>query len=436
MSKKLDALIAESWSVGWPMTLIMFFSFLIGITDVYVAGKFGKEVQASYGLAFQMYFIFSIVSAALTVGSVSVVSRLSSAKNDSAFKKAVGSSLAIAAVSGLALSIVSWVLSPGIMYMLNIPAILRSNCVQLFQVYAYGLLFNYMLINTNGIMRSCGLIRYSLLSMSVACVLNIALNFLLAFFTPLGYKGIAAATCISTSVGSILNIYFLIRRIGIKLGFSREAAKKMLAIGWPAGALQILWQLATMVLFLILGLMPRHNIEIMAAFTNGLKIESAVFLPAFAFSMSCAVIVGNLLGEGRREEAVRAGIVSACLGACLVALLSLMILFNASIIAPFLSDNIIVIRQSLTYIYISLIAEPLMAWGVILAGALNGAGDTKGVMFIVALSVWCVRLPLSYVLGIVVGLGPVSVWWSMNLSILCQTVFITRRYLRKQWIYA
>lgn len=118
-----------------------------------------------------------------------------------------------------------------------------------------------------------------------------------------------------------------------------------------------------MVLFLILGLMPRHNIEIMAAFTNGLKIESAVFLPAFAFSMSCAVIVGNLLGEGRREEAVRAGIVSACLGACLVALLSLMILFNASIIAPFLSDNIIVIRQSLTYIYISLIAEPLMAWG-------------------------------------------------------------------------
>lgn len=166
----------------------MFFSFLIGITDVYVAGKFGKEVQASYGLAFQMYFIFSIVSAALTVGSVSVVSRLSSAKNDSAFKKAVGSSLAIAAVSGLALSIVSWVLSPGIMYMLNIPAILRSNCVQLFQVYAYGLLFNYMLINTNGIMRSCGLIRYSLLSMSVACVLNIALNFLLAFLLPWGTR--------------------------------------------------------------------------------------------------------------------------------------------------------------------------------------------------------------------------------------------------------
>ena len=43
----------ESWALGWPMILIMFFHFSVGITDVYVAGFLGKEVFSSitlYGL--------------------------------------------------------------------------------------------------------------------------------------------------------------------------------------------------------------------------------------------------------------------------------------------------------------------------------------------------------------------------------------------------
>jgi Na+-driven multidrug efflux pump len=40
--------VSRSWQVAWPMTLIMFFEFLIGLTDVYVAGRISKEVQAAY----------------------------------------------------------------------------------------------------------------------------------------------------------------------------------------------------------------------------------------------------------------------------------------------------------------------------------------------------------------------------------------------------
>jgi len=39
--------LSRSWSVSWPMALIMFFEFLIGLTDVYIAGKVGNEVQAA-----------------------------------------------------------------------------------------------------------------------------------------------------------------------------------------------------------------------------------------------------------------------------------------------------------------------------------------------------------------------------------------------------
>jgi Na+-driven multidrug efflux pump len=75
-----------------------------------------------------------------------------------------------------------------------------------------------------------------------------------------------------------------------------------------------------------------------------------------------------------------------------------------------------------------------MAWGVILGGGLNGAGDTKGVMKVVALSIWLLRIPFSYFLGIYMGLGVVYIWWAMNFSIIVQTIFITRRFFKRAWL--
>ena len=99
--KGIKAVILETWSVSWPMTIIMFFEFLIGITDVYIAGKFGKEVQAAYGLAFQLYFVFIIVGMALTVGTASVLSRLFTSDRKSEFSLAVSTSIITAIIAGL-----------------------------------------------------------------------------------------------------------------------------------------------------------------------------------------------------------------------------------------------------------------------------------------------------------------------------------------------
>ena len=90
--ERMRSLFSQSWSMSWPMTLIMFFLFLIGLTDVYVAGRISKEIQASYGLASQIYFILSIIVFALTVGSVSIVSRLYTSDKKEEFFVRVGNS--------------------------------------------------------------------------------------------------------------------------------------------------------------------------------------------------------------------------------------------------------------------------------------------------------------------------------------------------------
>lgn len=91
--------------------------------------------------------------------------------------------------------------------------------------------------------------------------------------------------------------------------------------------------------------------------------------------------------------------------------------------------------MNVSAIYIALLSEPVMAWGVILGGALNGAGDTKAIMWIVDLSVWLVRLPASFLLAITFKMGAIGVWWSMNLSLLFQAFFMCRRYFKRKWLY-
>jgi putative MATE family efflux protein len=270
--------------------------------------------------------------------------------------------------------------------------------------------------------------------MAVVCVINALLNFILAFKTPLGYLGIAVATVMSTFIGCCMNLFFLRARINWLFKFSVPAIKAILRIGWPAGLMQILWQSGAMVLFLILAALPVHNIEIMAAFTNGLKIESAIFLPAFAFNMANAVVVGNLLGEKNDRDAFLIGIVTATCGVMIILVLTYLVMANAYSVALLLSPNAIVVKESMRYIYIALLSEPVMAWGVILSGALNGAGDTKSVMKIISLSVWLVRLPASFLLAFTFGMGATGVWWAMNLSLLVQAVLMTRRYFMRKWL--
>jgi multidrug resistance protein, MATE family len=428
------AFASESWAQCWPMTLIMFFDFLVGITDIYIAGRVGKEIQATYGFVIQLYFIFIIIGNALTVGTVAVTSQLFASGRKDELASAIYSTMVSTIIAGILFGLAGVFLSPFLIEIVNIPAELKPYAVKLSRIYACGLLFSYILINSNGVLRACKRVKTSLKTMALVCIMNVCLNFFLVFHTSLGYRGIALATAVSTCAGAIVNLFILRTMTGGEKCFSLSLIGKIVSIGWPSGLLQVLWQLSAMAVYLVLSALPEHRVEILAALATGLRIESAIYLPAFAFNMANAVIVGNLLGGTRKTDAFRGGIVTAVMGVVAVSILTLVVILNARWIVGLLSTNALVMAESVRYIYISMISEPFMAWGIILGGGLNGAGDTKGVMVIVALSVWLVRVPLCYFLVVGMGFGALSVWWAMNISQFVMALLMTRRYLAARWL--
>lgn len=424
----------SSWSVCWPIVLIMLFEFLIGLADVYIAGRIGKKVQASYGMAQQLYFALVVVGNSLTTGTVSVVSRLFTSGKKEEYSRAVYSSYLTAGLAGILLAAAGWFIVPHVVRSMDVPVELKEAITTLVRIYAIGLFFHYILANSNGILRASNMVRKSLSTMAIVCLMNIVLNVYFVFYTSLGYKGIALSTAVSVLVGSLLNIMkiaHLITRIKV---FSMDLMKRIVGIGWPMALLQVAWQLGMTVIFLILAALPRNNVELMAALTGGLRIEAMIFFLAFAFNQANAVIIGNLMGQGKKKEAFIAGAVTGMLGMALVTGLTVTVFMNAKQVASLLSRDPMVVAETTRYLRIVLLSEPFMALGIILGGGLNGAGFTRSVMKRVVFSLWVIRVPLGFLFAVTLGLGAEALWWCMNLSILVQCVLISHKYFKREWM--
>ncbi|MFH0976800.1 MAG: MATE family efflux transporter [Spirochaetota bacterium] len=427
-------ILKNSWSISWPMIIIMLIEFLIGITDVFIAGKIGKEVQASVGFVAQLYFVIMVVGNALAVGTVSVVSRLYGAKQTHDLSNAVYTATRFSVAFGAVLGAAGLLFSGPLINLFNIPEAIKEYGLPLIRVYLAGLIFHFFILASNAVLRGCKMMKRTLSTMLVVCAINIGLNFILVFHTPVGFRGIFLSTVISYAAGCIINAVHLKQLFTADRKFDPALLKKMAGIGWPTGLQQVLWQIGGTILFLIISELPENTVEIIAAFTNGLRIEAAIYVIAFALNNANAVIIGNLLGEGRHADAVKSGIATGLMGVVIITLQTVLVISNAENLSWLLSENGIVVNESMRYLYIAMLSEPLMAWAVILSGALIGAGDTKTVMKIVVGSQWIVRLPLAYIAGIYFKNGAAAIWWAMNMSILAHAVFISIRYFDKKWL--
>jgi len=68
-----------------------------------------------------------------------------------------------------------------------------------------------------------------------------------------------------------------------------------------------------------------------------------------------------------------------------------------------------------------------------LAGCLQGAGDTRGVMFVIVAALFLVRLPLAYILAIAAGYGAFASGWPWSVLCVFQGIAMTARFRKGRW---
>ena len=430
------------WQISWPILLMMVFYFLVGFTDIFVAGLISPEVQAAVGFVGQLYFLIIIVANAVSIGTMVLVSRAVGSRDFARAVETAKQSILFSLLLAVVLSGCGLLFFREIIAVAGFPLEIREMAENFLRIFALSLGPNYVLIISNAVFRASGEVKKPLVTMFIVSIINIVGDFVLVFglhpFPGMGYIGIAASTAISVTAGMFLNLLLL--RAGRWRSFysgpwhmSGETIRKVVRFGWPAALLQIAWNAGTIVLYHILSRLGQGRITALAALTNGLRVEAVIYLPAFALNMAASVLVGQNLGAGNPARAERVGWKISEAGVVLMSVMALVIFIWADRFAALVTNDPQVVEETTMYLRINMLSEPFMALSSILGGGLQGAGDTRGTMRVIAVTMWLIRLPLAYFLAMTLGYGATGAWVAMIISMTIQGLLMTSRYHKGRW---
>jgi MATE family multidrug resistance protein len=424
------------------MFLIMIFNFLVGFTDIYVAGFIGPRVQAAVGFVSQLYFFIIIIANAISIGTLALVSRAVGSGHSERALEISRQSLLFSVMVAAGLSALGFAFRREIIAFAGFPLEIRTIAETFLKIFALSLGPNYLVIISNAVFRAAGEIKKPLFTMFLVSIFNVIGDFVLVLgifpFPKMGYTGIALSTAFSVTTGMTINLVFFTR--GWWRTFyrgpwriSREAVRTIARLGWPAGLLQVAWNAGTIILYNILSRLGEASITAMAAITNGLRIEAVIYLPAFALNMTAAVLTGQNLGAGAPARAEKVGWKMAQIGVVLMSLMAVVIFVFADRFASVLTSSEGVLAETARYLRFNMLSEPFMALSAVLGGALQGAGDTRGTMWVIVIAMWFIRLPLAWLFALKLHYGATGVWIAMITSMAVQGILMTMRFSRGRW---
>jgi multidrug resistance protein, MATE family len=422
---------------------MMLFHFLIGFVDVWVAGRLGRDVQACMGIITQALFFFLVVAIALANGSVAAISQSFGAGLMRRVQRYIGLGLEIGIILGMVFLVAGMLFRDGFLGLLHIPDEIMPIAAYLLKVYLYVLPGYYLLIICNAFFRAQKKVMIPLFAMMIVTAVNTFGDFAFGLgwwgFPEFGYKGLAWSTFASVLCGMFFCLAVLYRQGLLKRKsfapwrWIKRAFPYLFKVAWPAGLMQVVWHSAYMVLYAITAALPVGSVIALAGMSAGIRVESLLFLPGFAFNFTASILVGNYLGQGDVTGAKRMGYLVMLFGLGLVSTFTLILWMFIEPIAVFIAPDPEVSLEAVNYLKYNMAAIPFLLVSMILGGALTGAGATFYQMIVMGSSAWLVRIPLAWYLGHVHMQEATGIWLAMFISMVVQAALMLYFYQMKDW---
>lgn len=401
------------WALAWPVIISYVSESMVGLVDTLMVGRLGASAVAAVGVGAQLFGAVNIVVMAVGTGTLALVARHVGAREAPEAQRILGQSI-LAAMALALLAITPVLIWPhGFVRLFNVTpdvADLAAGFVRrvMLGVPGVGLVF----VIAAGL-RGAGDTRTPLLVGLIVNAVNVAGNYVLIFgrlgFPAMGIAGSGMASAIAVTTGAVVAM-LLVTRGGLRLRVSRidlrpdrDAIRRLLVIGAPTAAEQVLMQIG---FFLYLTFAAAYGTHAMASYFIGVRILAVSFLPGLGFAAAASALVGQNLGARDPAMAERAGWTSAWLCVALMSATGVVAFAFADHIARGFVDDPDVIEGTVWFIYMLAIAQPLMALDYVFGGALRGAGDTRFPLVAVAVAFYGCRLGFAWA---------VTHWWHLSL---------------------
>lgn len=429
-----------------PVVVRMFLQMLVGVIDLAMVGRISPEAISAVGMGNQVFMLTAAVLTAFTVGTTALVARMVGAGDGDQAKVYARQSLVMTFSAGIALGLVLYLGAEHIVKFMLIasetpdPDIVRLGTSYL-RIVAVAEPLTFIMMNCNAILQGAGNMKTPLYIMAFANLFNVVFDYLLifgiGFFPAWGVAGAAIATSASKNLAAIIGLIYLFSKfspIRLRLTESfrlqKERIREILDIGMASAAEQLMRSSGTFVFsMLVAGLGPIA----IAANQIIMKGMSMSFMPGFGFGLAATTLVGQNLGAQQPERAERSGYEASKMAAVFMSCVGVLFFVASHQIAGLFTIDPAVQLAAGQNLKIMAISQPFMAYVMVLAGALRGAGDTKWVMLVTLVGTWGSRVVMGWFLGIYLGLGLRGVWIAMVLDNFIRAIMLVARFRSGQW---
>jgi len=411
------------WRLAVPTMIASIVQSANSFLDRIFVGRLGAEALAAVGVGGQMVFLTMALAMAVSTGTTAIVARTVGANDHTQLRDAGRQSLGIAIVLGAMLTLLGYLLLPMLLNGYRLNPIANRMAHEFLGWALLGVPGMFLLMGLSGTFRGMGDTRSPMIASIGATLAHIAGDWLLIFgnlgFPALGIQGAGIAMALSPWVGAGILWVQQWRRADRELAIPALPIHlwwvRIMRIGLPASARTFIYSTSSVMFTGILAATHAGTAAV-AALPIGLTAESIAFMPGFAFAIAASALVGQALGAKNERLAERFGWMCAWQACAVMTTMACVFFVFADYFARLFTQDPQVIDLAIAYLRLNALTEPLLAFGMVLAGALQGAGDSMKAMLATFITQWVVRIPLAYLMAFVLGWDAYGAWGAMALS--------------------
>jgi putative MATE family efflux protein len=383
---------------------------LYNVADMLIVGHFaGTESMSGVNIGGQVTFVLTNTIIGLSMGGTVLIGQYMGAKNREALKKVTATLITLLVILALGITVIMIFLRRPILYLVQTPPESFAESERYLSVTLSGLIFIFGYNALAAILRGMGNSKHPLYFVTIACVVNIILNFIFVAGLKWGAFGAAFTTVISQALSVFLCIRYMIKnnfQFDFKLRSFRiygDQLKLIFKIGLPTCVQNSIVSISFMFILTIVNIVG--GVTASAGVGAVGKFSSFAFMPIMAMSASISAMAEQNFGAGRIDRAVTAcrigTIFSACVG---FSFFAFMMIFPESVLRMFGNDPRM-IQDGVEYLRSFAWDFLLIPFVFCINGLLIGGGHTLFTLINSILSSVLLRVPVCYFLGISLGWG-------------------------------
>ena len=410
-------LLRATLAFGWPLVLGMAFHSLFNLVDLYIVGKLPKSdvALAAAGIPSLVNSIPMVIYNGIVTAAIALVARHMGVGNHRRGNYEAGQGIVLSVLLGVLLGVPPYLAARQICAALNAEGEVLTLATEYLEIMSLGTVTMFLLLQVTGAIRAAGNSKLPMALLVGANVLNVLLCVWWVFgglgVPAMGVVGAAWATVVSRGIAVLPAFLYLYRGFaGLRLrrfAFRWRTQWQILRIGVPGCGTWLVRMVQYLYLIhFVAKAVPKHEVvAAQAAYNIGLRLDTFALFCGLGWAAAASTLVGQNLGAGQRERAIRASWIAVGLNAATMLLFAAVYVLFAEPLIRFLGsesrapDFEAVVRIGKTFLTVSSAGYAYVAIGIVLSQAMAGAGHTKPSFVIELLGYAVLGYPLAWIVA-------------------------------------